>query len=146
MGLLCGAAQAPVITEMNWTQTAKWAEQLPDALRPEQPEVLLCSFAEVKLEPNQKPFGAVTALITPPTVYHWQLNGEERQENSSKQKMLLEAEILPLEKAERFFSTKRSLLLTPLCITMCAMYITITGSRILTRIHRKNTFYPQAKN
>lgn len=103
MGLLCGAAQAPVITEMNWTQTAKWAEQLPDALRPEQPEVLLCSFAEVKLEPNQKPFGAVTALITPPTVYHWQLNGEERQENSSKQKTLLEAEILPLEKAERFF-------------------------------------------
>lgn len=119
MGLLCGAAQAPVITEMNWTQTAKWAEQLPDALRPEQPEVLLCSFAEVKLEPNQKPFGAVTALITPPTVYHWQLNIEERQENSSKQKMLLEAEILPLEKAERFFFPPRGHCYSLHCALLC---------------------------
>lgn len=55
MGLLCEAEQTPVITDMNWIQTKNWAERVLSALRSEQPEVLLCSFAEVKLKPNQKP-------------------------------------------------------------------------------------------
>lgn len=55
----------------SWTKPKNRSEQVLFSLKPEQPEVLFCSFAEVRQEPNQTIYWTNSLLVitqTPPTV------------------------------------------------------------------------------